>query len=418
MRSLIRSISLVLALLLGTVYLSACASLHDQGIGAQPKAQPFILISIDGFRAEYLERGLTPNISALADSGAYGIMRPSFPSLTFPNHYTMVTGKVPDHHGIVASYMIDIRRPGVKFQAKDRTQATDRFWWDDATPFWVSAERSGKKVGTMFWPGSEADIQGVAPSYRVKFDTNLSNKLRVDQIISWIDLPKDQRPEAMTLYFDEIDKTGHKYGPNAPELNQAISNIDQAIGYLIAEIKKRNLNENLNLILVSDHGMTQLSKENVIYLDELMPPDWFEVTIWGEFMALNPAPGFQKKVGEILLRNHQHMNCWPKDKIPSRLHYGTHARVSQIVCSAHIGWRIVPNRLEKIDSLGGHGYDPDLKDMHAVFIGYGPAFKNGQKLQTFDNTAVYSLLMHLLKLEPEPNDGNLSPLKPALKAEK
>jgi ectonucleotide pyrophosphatase/phosphodiesterase family protein 5 len=161
---------------------------------------PVILISIDGFRSDYLDRGITPNLSGLAKGGVRAAMRPSFPSLTFPNHYTLVTGLRPDHHGIVNNTMTDPERPGITFKLSDHQQVTDQFWWDDGIPFWVDAEKAGIKTATMFWPGSEADIHDVRPSNWVKFDQDMTGENRVQQILAWLDLPVEQRPTALTLY--------------------------------------------------------------------------------------------------------------------------------------------------------------------------------------------------------------------------
>ena len=194
---------------------------HRERVTGPPTAPtPVILISIDGFRADYLDRGFTPTLKALADGGARAErMTPSFPSLTFPNHYTLVTGLAPDHHGIVSNTFEDPALPDGKFRIGSKAAVLNRRSWDQATPIWVTAEQAGLRTGTEFWPGSEADIQGVRPSLYSVFDQKLTSNDRVDKLLSWLDLPADQRPTFMTLYFDVVDTAGHDYGPESAEVN-------------------------------------------------------------------------------------------------------------------------------------------------------------------------------------------------------
>jgi predicted AlkP superfamily pyrophosphatase or phosphodiesterase len=192
-----------------------------------------VLVSIDGFRADYLDRGVTPVLSGLAAQGARGAMRPSFPSKTFPNHYTLVTGLRPDHHGIVENNMEDPAIPGVTFKMSNLAAVADRRWWDGGEPIWVTAERAGIRSATMYWPGSEAEIHGVRPSLWLHFDQNRLSPARVDQTLAWLDLPAEQRPQFVTLYFDEVDTAGHWFGPDSAEVNAAAGRVDQALGRLV-----------------------------------------------------------------------------------------------------------------------------------------------------------------------------------------
>jgi len=172
-----------------------------------------VLISIDGFRADYLGRGVTPTMTAMAERGASAAMRPSFPSKTFPNHYTIITGLRPDRNGIVDNTMEDPAIPGVLFRMANHDAVVDRRWWDQGEPLWVTAEKAGVRSATMFWPGSEAAVRGVRPSLWLPFNQSKSAESRVDQVLAWADLPEDQRPQFITLYFDDVDAMGHTYGP-------------------------------------------------------------------------------------------------------------------------------------------------------------------------------------------------------------
>jgi predicted AlkP superfamily pyrophosphatase or phosphodiesterase len=385
--------------------LAGCASQTPQRVAEVPRAErpPVILISVDGLRPDYLKRGVTPNINALAAAGARAeVMLPSFPSLTFPNHYTLVTGKRPDHHGIVNNNMEDARIPGTKFALSNRAAVEDRRWWDEAEPVWVTAEKAGVKTATMFWPGSEAPIHGVRPTQWMTFDGKLPNPARVAQLLSWLDQP--QRPGFLTLYFDTVDHDGHEFGPDAPETTRAMAEVDSRIGDLVAGLKARGVVA--NIVLVSDHGMTAVAPERVIRLDLLLPAGSFRTITAGAVAGLEPMPGQEAVLAKALLAPHDHLQCWPKAKIPAHLRYGSNPRVPSFVCLAEPGWMTLPGPPKSDMRLGGmHGYDPAAPDMAATFVAAGPAFKPGQVVPVADNVDVYPLLMRLLGLKPQRSDG-------------
>ncbi|MBC7504491.1 MAG: alkaline phosphatase family protein, partial [Sandarakinorhabdus sp.] len=260
--------------------LAGCVTAPRQA--AAPPA-PLILISVDGLRPDYLARGVTPNINALAASGVRArFMRPSFPSLTFPNHYTLVTGMRPDDHGIVNNNMEDPNIPETKFALSNRDAVSDRRWWDQAEPVWVTAEKAGVRTATMFWPGSEAPIHGVRPEQWMPFDGKLPNSDRIAQILTWVDEPK--RPSFMTLYFDSVDHDGHEFGPDAPQTTAAMAEVDARIGDLVAGLKARGVTA--NIVLVSDHGMANVSPDRVIRLDLTLPDDSFRTISVGAVAGL------------------------------------------------------------------------------------------------------------------------------------
>jgi predicted AlkP superfamily pyrophosphatase or phosphodiesterase len=227
------------------VLLSGCAASAQAATSQRP---PTILISIDGFRPDYLDRGVTPVLSALAAQGVRGSMRPAFPTKTFPNHYTLVTGLRPDRHGIVDNTMEDPAQPGVTFRMSNLAAVRDGRWWNGAEPIWVTAEGAGIRSATMFWPGSEAEIRGVRPSYVMPFNQAMPSAARADQVLAWLDLPADRRPEFATLYFDIVDTAGHNFGPDAPEVNAALGEVDAALGRLVAGLKARGHAANLVVV--------------------------------------------------------------------------------------------------------------------------------------------------------------------------
>lgn len=378
---------------------------------------PLILISIDGYRGDYLERGFSPTLTALAADGVRAeALRPAFPSLTFPNHYTLVTGLNPDHHGIVNNRMID-PVSGARFVYKEPATIADPQWWG-GEPVWVSVEKSGQHAATMFWPGSDVAIKNIRPSYWHQFDGKITPDERVDQVLQWLDLPPDQRPIFLTLYFDQVDHGGHDFGPDSAEVNAAIVLVDTALQRLVQGLKQRGLDQRANLVIVSDHGMTSAGRDRVVVLNDLVNVDYITIESAGILAGLAPKPGHEKEVENALLKPQAHMQCWKKTNVPKRLHYGTNPRIPEILCLANEGWLI--GTQDVIDdpkhhfSLGEHGYDNDLPSMRALFIAHGAAFKHGLVMPEFDNVDVYPMLMHVLGIKAQINDGNTRTAKAML----
>ena len=398
------------------IALAACSTPAPK---PSPKTySPLILISIDGFRADYFDRGLTPTLRTLANEGVHAkSMRPSFPSLTFPNHYTLVTGLYPDHHGMVGNSMWDAELG--KFGLSNKEAGRDRRWWDGGEPIWVSADKQGLRTATMFWPGSEADIHGYRPDYYKPFDGKASADQRVDQVLAWLDLPAAERPQFITLYLDQVDHQGHDHGPDSPEVAQALRNTDAALSRFFDELKKRDLYKNANIIVVSDHGMAATKESQDIILDRLVDLHDVDIVSLGVVGGVNPKPGRVAAVEKALLAPHEHVSCWRKSEVPARLHYGSHPRVPAIVCLAEDGWKIgtqaMRDRSDRHIEGGEHGYDNADPNMRALFIAHGPAFKQGLTVAEFDNIHVYPLLARLLGIKPEANDGDAAVTAPMLR---
>jgi predicted AlkP superfamily pyrophosphatase or phosphodiesterase len=400
-----------LAALLIALTLAACATTSPPAPGPRPLT---ILISIDGFRPDYLDRGVTPTLSALAASGVRASMRPSFPTKTFPNHYTLVTGLRPDRNGVVDNTMLDPDIPGVTFKMTDKLITADARWWNQATPIWVSAERAGVRTATMFWPGSDTAIQGVRPSLWRQFDQSVPADARTDQLLQWLDAPPAERARFATLYFDDVDTAGHRFGPNAPELNTAAAKVDAAVGRLLGGLKARGIAA--NLVIVADHGMAATPETQKVFYDDLLPADAARTITLGAFLSLYPNPGHEAQVAKALLAPHAHMQCWRKEDIPARYHYGANPRVPPYFCLPQTGWTISTRDYKpRNPERGAHGYDPYAPEMAAIFIGEGPAFRQGVKLKPFDNVDVYPLLARLIGVKPEANDGKLSEVAAALR---
>ena len=403
-------------ILAGLMLLALAGCTHARTAAQQPLV---ILVSIDGFRADYLDRGLTPNIAALAAQGVRTqAMRPAFPSVTFPNHYTLVTGLYPDHHGVVNNTMEDPAIPGPAFTVAN---SRDERWWDEATPIWITAQRQGLRTATMFWPGSDVPIHGTLPDRFVPFDKTITPDRRTDTVLGWLDLPPEQRPQFVTLYFDQVDGAGHASGPDSDAVNKALQLVDGAIGRLVDGLRQRGLFDHANLILVADHGMEANSPDRVVYLDDLVDPKAVHVEATGVVTGLRAEPGHEAAVEQALLKPHPHMQCWRKGEIPARLHYGGNPRVPALLCLAEPGWAIWTH--DFIASLKGgfvygmHGYDPADPRMNALFVAEGPAFRQGTVHPAFDNVDLYPLLARLLAIKPEPNDGRFGEVADMLRPE-
>ena len=247
-----------------------------------------ILISLDGFRWDYLSKTDTPNLDILVENGVISeSLIPVFPSKTFPNHLSIVTGCYPENHGILSNNMYDQEWDAEYYIGENSDPVKDGRWYD-AEPIWVTAEKQGKLTGTYFWPGSEAEINGTRPSYYGVYDGNISREDRVQKILEWIDLPKQSRPVFMTLYFSDVDSWGHNIGPDAIGMNSIIKEIDESIGLLVNGLNKREILDNINIIITSDHGMSGLSRDRVIFLDDYININDVRIVDWSPVAMILP----------------------------------------------------------------------------------------------------------------------------------
>ncbi|MEG3192568.1 alkaline phosphatase family protein [Lysobacter sp. D1-1-M9] len=369
---------------------------------------PVLLVSLDGFRADYLELGITPNLARLAATGVRAEwMEPAYPTLTFPNHYTIVTGLHPDRHGIVHNTMRDIDLG--RFSLGNREAVGDGRWWG-GEPIWVGAENAGLATATLSWPGSEAPVQGVQPTRWRPFDASLAIDARVDIVLGWLAEPAATRPAFATLYFEHLDSAAHPHGPDSPEAHAAIARLDAAIGRLLDGLGELGQRGAVNLVVVSDHGMAAVAPGHTVALEDLVDPADATAVTYGQSLGFAPLPGRSEAAEAQLLGAHQRYDCWRKAELPARWHYGQHPRVPPIVCQMHEGWDARPRasikRRAQVGTRGSHGFDPALASMRALFIAHGPAFRRGVVLPAFDNVDVYPLLARLLGIEPEPHDGD------------
>ena len=394
------------------------------GCATQPPVsapQTVILVSVDGLRPTDVTAARMPVLHALGDAGvrAEQGMRPSYPALTFPNHYALVTGLRPDRHGIVHNSMSDSALG--RFRTSDQAAVRTGGWWG-GVPVWVSVERAGLRSATMYWPGSEAEVAGVRPSHWRTYRDGTPSADSVAQVLQWLDAPPAQRPRFVTMYLSQVDDASHDHGPDAAQADAARRDVDGAIGTLLKGLAQRGLDTSTNLLVVSDHGFETVHAGQVIATDAMVAPEVAEAVSDGQVIGFAPKPGRATEAERALLGSHERYTCWRRGELPAGWHYGTHPRVPPIVCQMAPGWDAVwrhkydwlqANR--RNDTRGSHGYDPDLPSMRATFVAKGPAFRDGVRLPVFDNVDVYPLLMRLLGLPAEPNDGDITPLLPALR---
>lgn len=382
---------------------------------------PLLLISIDGFRADYLERHAPPTLTTLAREGMRAeALIPVFPSLTFPNHYTIVTGLYPDHHGIIANTLFDSTLGW--FRLSDRDAVSDGRWWQDGEPIWVTAARQGLRTATYFWPGSEAEIHGVRPTYWIPYDSSIPGETRVRQVLEWLALPDSLRPRFLTLYFSDVDHAGHEYGPDAPAVAEAVQQVDGYLRLLVDGLKAQGWLGRMHLLIVSDHGMTATSYDRVIFLDDYISLKDVQVVNWSPVLMLTPRSSRFEAVLQALQQAHPHLHVYRKESLPTHLHFGTHRRIPPIIGLADAGWTITARErfMQSSDRFpaGMHGYDPTLPAMHGILIAHGPAFVQGQVVPPVENIHLYALMCHLLGITPAPNYGSLEATASMLSFEK
>ncbi|MES3033725.1 MAG: ectonucleotide pyrophosphatase/phosphodiesterase [Gemmatimonadota bacterium] len=383
-----------------------------------PAAPPkVVLIALDGFRWDYLDRAPAVRLRELASRGVRAErMLPSFPSKTFPNHYTLVTGLYPEHHGIAANVMLDAQLG--RFQTGNNPAVRDARWFA-GEPIWVTAERQGVRTATYFWPGSEAPIGDVRPHWFYAFDATTPRDTRVRRVLEWLAMPDSAAPRLVAVYFSDVDTDGHNFGPDSPEVDAAIARVDSAVGAIIDGIARQGATERVNVMVVADHGMTEVSPSRAIALDDYVSLDSLDVGDWDPVATIIPKPGREAYVYDALHKAHPHLSVYRKGELPARLHYNSGARVTPVVAIADEGWSIGTRaslaRVPAGKVGGAHGYDNALPSMGALFVAAGPSFRRGLTVPPFTNVHVYPLLAALLQLRPAESDGSLDSVRTMLR---
>jgi predicted AlkP superfamily pyrophosphatase or phosphodiesterase len=387
---------------------------HKPNTAAQ-QAKPYVvMVSLDGFRYDYAKKYGAKHLLALSAQGAVAThgMIPSYPSLTFPNHYTLVTGLYPEHHGIVANSFYDpVRRQ--RFSDNDPATTQDGSWYG-GTPLWVLAEKQGMRSACFFWPGSEAEIDGARPAYYLKFDDHFPDDQRIDQVLAWLRLPADQRPHFITLYYSNVDHAGHQYGPDSPQTAAAVAHVDQLIGQLWSGLHQLQLP--VDLLVVSDHGM---EREQGPWINLDAYTDLSNFTTVGSLLYPDSEAAAEKAYQTLKIKSDA-FTVYRRKRAPAAYHYDSNPREGDpiIVANGPYAIRAHPPASGAKDDppqLGVHGYDPRvLPSMLALFIAVGPDIRAGSTLQPFENVNVYPLVAAILGLDPPEVDGNLHVLSKIL----
>ena len=401
-------------LLIFFIVLSSCGNHQDDSY--------VLLISFDGFRADYLDWFDTPNMDRFIKNGvrAKGMI-PVFVSKTFPNHYSIATGMYAENHGLIGNHFYD-QELDDNYTLSDRSKVQDsRFYGGE--PIWVTAEKQGLKTASYFWVGTEAPIGGIYPSKWKKYEHNFPFEARIDSIVSWFSLPLKERPRFSLLYFHEPDWTGHEAGPRSQETEAVVSHLDSLFGDLISKLEQLPISNNLNIIALADHGMAEISSERTVDLSAYTNMSQIIQEGSGPYAFL-----YSKKKNIIepaidQLKNAEHISVYLKNEIPDRYHFKNHHRIKDALIVADEGWYIQNQAIsssstagEYMPTGGPHGYDNQLKSMHALFIAQGPAFKNDTVTEPFENVNIYPMIAHILGINPSKKiDGNLNNIKHLLK---
>ncbi len=384
------------------------------------QSKPYVLlVSFDGFRWDYLNRNITPNLSQIIKTGVRASsLRPAFPSKTYPNHLSIITGMYPEHHGIIFNKFNNVDTKEV-YQLKDRSAVQNQKWYKGKA-FWETAEKNGITAASFFWPGSELDDSTRRPTYFKYYKHKLPYIERIDGIIEWLQLPQKIRPHFLTLYFHDTDSFGHNFGPNSPEINNSIKRLDSLAGYLNEQLLSIGMKDSVNIIFVSDHGMTEISPNKIINIENILTGLDYKLGGAKPIAMIEPSKKDYDSIYARLQNNQEHFKLYTKENMPAYYHFSKNKNIYSLLLVAELGWSLVNNKnainMSKPTSKGNHGYDNNCIDMHGIFIASGPNFKNGYVTGTLWNIDIYPLLCKIFNIPPNPNiDGRLERIEFLLK---
>jgi len=376
--------------------------------------QSTVVISLDGFRWDYPEKANTPTLDQIAKTGvkAHSLI-PSFPSKTFPNHYSIATGLVPDHHGLVNNSFYDpkMKRPYSMGNADARFDPA--FYGGE--PIWISAQKQGLRTASFYWVGSDVAIQGKHPDYYKTYDGSVPFSERIDTVIRWLSLPQSLRPQLIMAYYEEPDGIGHDFGPDGKETLSLVHELDSIIGILYNRIKMLPEADCINFIVLSDHGMGATSTERYVNLRDYIPESWPVKIVGGNPNYNLYAEGKWIDSSYNALKKVAHIKTWKPTAVPEHLSYGTNPRTGNIIVVADSAWSVTDREPKKPATGGTHGYDIRNTDMHAIFYATGPSFREGYIHPSFQNIHIYALLAQILVINPALTDGDLNQVIDMLK---
>ncbi|WP_439481272.1 ectonucleotide pyrophosphatase/phosphodiesterase [Cyclobacterium plantarum] len=395
---------------------------------AQEKEPYLILISLDGYRYDYTDRFKPKNLTQFIEAGtAADAMIPSFPTKTFPNHYTIATGMLPENHGLVDNSFYEPEKDQV-YSMVNRDIVGDGYWYG-GTPIWVLAEQNGIKAASYFFVGSEAPVKGIRPSYYYAFDASVPNLTRISKVFDWLQLPEAERPRLITLYFSDMDDVGHRYGPdNDEKLKERIDRLDHQLGALFEGLKSFDLD--INIVIVSDHGMTNVPQENLLNLDHITEGINARLVNNGALAHLYLEK--PSEIDAVFQKINAQEGPFSAVKVKEQTYYKDPEkfknRKGDILIMPELGYYLATTKgmvtyqnrsaMFQTDVFGEHGYSPEFQDLHGIFYANGPAIKKGFTIPPFQNIHVYPLLCSILGLTaPKDIDGDFELLKTVLTGE-
>lgn len=356
-----------------------------------------ILISADGFRYDYLQKYRAQHLQRLAADGIQAAaLIPSFPSITFPNHYTIATGMYPAHHGLIGNTIYDVEKKA-KYSMGNPKAVKDPDWYG-GVPIWALAEQQRLLSASFYWPGSEAPIRGILPSYHYYYNEKIPISHRIHTVVAWLSLPEEKRPHVIHFYFPEVDHAGHRFGPDAPETAKAVHFVDSAVNALVRAVDRTGLP--VNFVFVSDHGMQTVNREEPIDLSTYLDTSKMVAAFNGTLVDIHvKEKAAIKPIYHSLKKDAKHFRVYLKGKVPSKYHYGKkddlYNRIGDIVLIADAPYYFSNRR----PNPGVHGYYAyDTPEMKAVFIAWGPNFKTGLRIPAFENIHIYPMLANILGL--------------------
>lgn len=412
-------LALRVAALAAIVCTTGCNRVQDAPPAGR-ETPPLLLISIDGFRHDYMEMARLPTLERLAADGLKAdSLQHVFPTKTFATHYSMATGLYAENSGVVANNMWDPARKA-SFSLGDRNAVGDGYWYE-GEPIWNTVEKAGAIAATYFWPGSEAQIGGMRPSIWQPYAGDTPHDERVDQVLEWLDRPAESRPLFVTLYFSAVDSAGHAHGPDHPETIDAMRDVDRALGRLIDGLEQRDLYGRMHVLVTSDHGMARINLDRYVLLDDYLDLGAVRVSDWGpaaQIWTTQGGPGADEIVRTLADAHPGLRRVWKKGKGPERYHFDDHQRVPDVTVEARPGWMIsnAPYYagMQRGVLNGMHGWDPAWHEMHGIFIAHGPAFRAGERLPAVRAVDLYSLMAELMDVPPAETDGSLAAFEPLL----
>ena len=391
---------------------------------AANSGRPYVIVvSLDAFRHDYLDRYHPRSLEQLAQQGIVArALIPPFPSKTFPSHYTIATGLYPGHHGIISNTFFD---PAMHrwFRVKDSTTVRDGRWYG-GEPIWVTAERAGVRTSVYFWPGSEGEVHGVRPSFWSNYRASVPDSQRVDESVTRLRLPPPRRPHLLMLYLTDVDDTTHKFGPETPHTAVAIAALDRALTRLVDSVRALPIRDSVNLIVLSDHGMAESPQEKMLPLRPLLAAGGIDTNVVqmgdnGPTMSLwfGGDTLFARRAVSALNAALRHARAYVRGETPARWHLDGNPRAGDAIVVADLGYVVAKSPGDKVLDRGNHGWDPAEEAMHGIFIASGPQVRSAGSIPAFENVHVYPFLASLLGLERTPAmDGDARVLAPYLRA--